>query len=62
MTRHYVAERRKRNRELAAIDKANRCRECFIDLRPLPKTYVSLDGLVKWCSPACRDQYLGVKA
>ncbi len=57
MTRHYVAERRKKNREIAAIDQANRCWECKLDLAQAGVVIEDflIDG--KFCSDACLEQF-----
>lgn len=61
MTRRYVTERRQQNRELCALDRRNRCAECKVDLSTVQKTYEVLGSAVKFCSPACRDQHMGIE-
>lgn len=61
MTRRYVADRRKRNRELAAKDAAARCPICKRNLAEVPTVYQdALEPGRSFCSRACRDEYLGV--
>lgn len=61
MTRRYVTERRKQHRELSALDRRNRCAECKVDLSTVAKTYEVLGSAVKFCSPGCRDQHMGIE-
>lgn len=56
MTRRYLADRRKRNRELAAQDAANRCSVCkrpFAEVGHVLEDFL-LDG--KYCSDDCLEQ------
>ncbi len=56
MTRRYVAERRKRNREIAAIDQANRCTECRRNLNEVGIIVEDFLTPGKFCSDACLRQ------
>ncbi len=50
-----VKERRKRNRELAEMDKRNRCPICKIRLGPCTWGSVRGENVVDYCSQECRD-------
>lgn len=57
MTKRYVSERRKRNRELAAVDAENRCRLCKRNLNEvgvIVEDFI-IDG--KFCSDECLKQF-----
>lgn len=57
MTRRYVTERRKQHRELAALDRRNRCAECKVDLAEAGQIIEDFLIVGKFCSDVCLEQY-----
>lgn len=57
MSKRYVAERRQRNLELAARDRANRCTECKRNLSEVGVIIEDFLIIGKFCSDECLEQY-----
>lgn len=52
-----LAERRQKNRDLAALDRSNRCHQCKVSLIGKVR-YTTLDGKLEFCGHDCVADYL----